>query len=422
MLRVDHEIVDHVVVVRVGYGLREVAADDVDRREDAARTGCLVAEDPLEVRRVVGATVSRGLSQGRCRADAVVVSFRMIAVRPGLLVSFAVLACAQRVPDPTTEVTPTLEPTQPIAAAPPSAETTAPEQRPFAWDRVLVIGTESLGGPGTAGAAKVGQELAVMVGDGAPITARVVDVVRDGCDEGGPPATCLFVGVELGREDDAIDPESLPSLWRHPGGPEEDSDAGFEDLALLEARLAVTSGTSLPRFVPHSLEVHYTGALCEGDVDAKDFVLLRSFTSAAPDPVKDDPALRDWRRVPRRVVTLRAVDRTLHFVTASKVQRPRSKRMADVPAKYDSAFWILEQQGNTTKVLHHERQEIRRDIDQDVSCQLPLRYPTPWTVVEHDGVVHVLTRTGITGFARWSLRPDRLVLEGEWQADINPLG
>lgn len=329
------------------------------------------------------------------------------------------IACTSRKPTPVTSESPPPEPTVPIA--PPVPSTDAPEQpQPFAWDRALVIGSEAMGGPGIAGAANVGQRLTVMVGDAPPITAHVVDVVRDGCESGGPPQTCLYVGVEYGSEDASVDPESLPPLWKQPGAPDEDE--AFEDLALLDARLAVTAGTTLPRFVPHTLEVHYTGALCEGDADAKDFVLLRTRSSAAADPLKDDPALRDWRRSPRRVVTLRTVDRTIHFVTASKVQRPRSKRMADVPAEYDSAFWILERHGDTTKVLHHERQKIRRDINQDISCQLPLRYPTPWTVVETDGVVHVLTRTGITGFARWSLQADRLVLEGEWQADINPLG
>lgn len=347
----------------------------------------------------------------------------MIAARRHRLsfVAAAVLtiACTSRAPAPAVSAAPLPEPATPIA--PPVPSTDAPEQpRPFAWDRVLVIGSEAMGGPGIAGATNVGQRLAVMVGDAPPITARVVDVVRDGCASGEPPQACLYVGVEYGSEDDPVDPESLPPLWKQPGA--SDEDEAFEDLALLDARLAVAAGTTLPRFVPHTLDVHYTGALCEGDADAKDFVLLRTRSSASADPLKDDPALRDWRRFPRRVVTLRAVDRTLHFVTASKVQQPRSKRMADVPAAYDSAFWILERHGDTTKVLHHERQKIRRDINQDISCQLPLRYPTPWTVVETDGVVHVLTRNGVTGFARWSLQADRLALEGEWQADINPLG
>lgn len=333
----------------------------------------------------------------------------------------ALVACTSSAPLPTPSVAPTPAATKPIAPAAPRKPTPAGPQA-FAWERALVVGPESLGGPGIAAAAKVGLQLAVLVGDGPPIAARVVDVVRDGCDRGGPPATCLYVGVEYGSEGDAIDAESLPKLWAHPGGPEGDSDEAFEDLALLEARLAVIEGTTLPRFVPHTLEVHYTGALCEGDVDGKEFVLLRSYTSKAADPVKDDPALRDWRKHPRRVVTLRVAGRTLHFVSASKVSRPRSKRMADIPAKYDSAFWILERIGATTKVLHHERAESRRGMNADISCQLPLRYPTPWTVVEMDGVVHVLTRTGITGFARWSLLPDRLALEGEWHADINPMG
>lgn len=275
-----------------------------------------------------------------------------------------------------------------------------------------------MGGPGLATVAKVGQPLSVMVGGGPPVPAHVSDVNRDLCDEGDPADTCLFVGVEYGSESEPVDADSLPALWKEPGA----SDDVIDDVALLDARLAVAADTALPRFVPHTLAVHYANALCEGDVDSKDHVLLRTYSSAGADPLKDVPALRDWRRYPRRVVTLRALDRTLHFVTVAKLARPRSGRMSDIPRKYETAFWILEAVGSATNVLHHERNKDARSITTDTSCQLPLRYPTPWGLVESDGIVHVLTRSSVTLFQRWSLQADRLTREGEWKADVNELG
>lgn len=325
----------------------------------------------------------------------------------------ATLIAAGCTPQASTPVRAAKEPPRAGADPQPAPE---PALQPFAWERVLVVGWGTAGGPGIASVAEVGQRLSVMVDDGAPWTARVEDVVP--CEDGEPSDTCPFVTLEYDRKGDDGDPPSLPPQWDRPGTT---GEGVVDDVALLETRLAAPADTALPRWIPHTLEVRYANALCEDQADDESYVLLRTYSSTGDDPVKDVAALRDVLRFPRRVVTLRALDRTLHFVTVAKVERPKSGRMFDIRRKYETAFWILEDVGDETKVLHHEHHEGGRNINQDTSCQLPLRYPTPWGVVETNGVVQVLTRSRISTFERWSMGPDRLVREGGWTANVNPL-
>lgn len=322
--------------------------------------------------------------------------------------SIVVAVMAGCTPQPSSSAVPSETPSITTDARP--AATPASELRPFAWDAALVVGWGVVGGPGLASAARVGQRLSVMVDDGAPWTAHVVDVVP--CEEGDDRNACPYVSVEYEADD-----RTPPSPWTRPG-----HACDAEDVALLDTRLAVTADTALPRFVPHTLEVRYANALCEGGHDDAHFVLVHACTSTGEDPVKGVAELRDVLRYPRRVVTLRVADRTLHFVTVAKVERPRSGRMADIPRTYETAFWVLEDVGDTTTVLHRERLADGRNINQDTSCQLPLRYPTPWGVVETDGVVEILTRASLQTFERWTLTADGLTRAGSFEASIHPMG
>jgi hypothetical protein len=285
----------------------------------------------------------------------------------------------------------------------------------FSWERLLLVGDATLAGPALASVAEVGRRVSVRAGDGEPWTAEV-DWVDDERCEAAPNDACLDVSVEY----DSDESELPPVPWQRVSMAGKDLP---DDIALLDVHLAVDIDTALPRLVPHTIEVRYANALCEeADADADDYALVGAYTSAGPDPVEGVSALEGKRQYPRRVVTLRTLDRTLHFVTVAQVDRPPSGRMSDIPKDREVALWILEGEGKAAKVLHHASHTSSRTINTDSSCQLPLRYPTPWSVVEVEGSVYVLTRSGVSDFERWLLKADAITREGGWTAEINPLG
>lgn len=302
------------------------------------------------------------------------------------------------------------------------AEKETPELRPFEWDGVVVIGSQ-VGGPGLKAVARLGQRLSVLMAAGdPPLSARVVHAdLRE--EDGVIDEEASFVQVAYGSDDEK-DAWERPLLWERAAvsGDEPFEDlVPLEDLALLPARLAVPADMELPRAVPHKLEVRYANALCEADADAAHYTLVRPVTSDGTDPVAKADALRADLRRPRRVVTLRTPDRVLHFVTLARVSPPASGRMFDIPRERTTAFWILEEVAGELKVLHHESHREVRSMNVDASCQLPLRYPIPWLVVEAEGIVQVLTRSSLVRFQRWSLKPDGLTLEATFTADTHTL-
>jgi hypothetical protein len=288
----------------------------------------------------------------------------------------------------------------------------------FSWERVLLLGWRQVAGPGVASVAQVGRQLSVLAPDGEIWTASVV-YVSDWEDE--PPSdACLYTVVAFGDDPDDDTHRPPPVRWNEPGATEERPG---EDIATLGVHLVVELGTAVPRPVPHVLEVHYANALCEAGADADAYVLVKPYSSTAPDPLADAPFLEKRRHFPRRIVTLRTLDRTLHFVTISMVDAPSSGRMSDIAGRYQTALWIVEEkEGGGLEVLHDELHDSGRSINVDTSCQLPLRYPTPWGVVELGGTVYVLTRSNLNDFERWALHPNGITREGGWTANFMEYG
>jgi hypothetical protein len=286
----------------------------------------------------------------------------------------------------------------------------------FSWDGVLVVAGTTLGGPGLASVAKIGRRVAVLGGDGETWTATI-DTVDDEACEGEAREGCRFVSIAYDRGDDAS-PSRVP--WNHVKAP--DTEHPPEDIALLDVHLAVAEGTELPALVPHVLEVRYANALCESGADDEDYVRVKAYTSAGPDPIAGATALEGKTRFPRRVVTLRTRGRTLHFVTVAEVEPPASGRMSDIAKARQTSLFVLEGDGPGARVLHRESHAGSRSMNVDTSCQLPLRYPTPWGVVEVGGSVYVLMQSGLTKFERWSLQPAGIVREGGFTAHVHEIG
>jgi hypothetical protein len=287
----------------------------------------------------------------------------------------------------------------------------------FSWDRLLVVSHTTLGGPGLSGVAEVGRKVSVRGGDGEAWSATIETVDFEGCED-EPDDPCGYVAVAYDRGDDAFPPR-VP--WTYVDLP--DTEHPLEDIALLDVHLAVAEGSELPALVPHTLEVRYANALCEsGAADDEDYVLVRAVTSGGADPMAGVRALEGKTRFPRRVVTLRTQGRTLHFVTVAEVEPPASGRMADIARDRRTHFFVLEGDGPGARVLHRESHAGSRGMNVDTSCQLPLRYPTPWSVVEVGGSVYVLTQSALTQFERWSLQPAGIVREGGFTAGIHAIG
>jgi hypothetical protein len=300
--------------------------------------------------------------------------------------------------------------------APAPAMHAPPTRTTFSWDRALVVSGTTVGGPGLPGVAEVGRRVSVRGGDGETWMGTI-DTVDDEACEGDGGDGCRFVSIAYDRGDDAS-PSRVP--WNHVKAP--DTEHPPDDIALLDVHLAVAEGTELPALVPHVLEVRYANALCESGADDEDYVRVKAYTSAGPDPIAGATALEGKTRFPRRVVTLRTRGRTLHFVTVAEVEPPASGRMSDIAKARQTSLFVLEGDGPGARVLHRESHAGSRSMNVDTSCQLPLRYPTPWGVVEVGGSVYVLMQSGLTKFERWSLQPAGIVREGGFTAHVHEIG
>jgi hypothetical protein len=299
-----------------------------------------------------------------------------------------------------------------VDSPPPAPSQPAVVLRPFAWEHVRVLGNDAkLDGPGLAAEAKPGDRVALLAPNG---TTRVtaIDMVDHASCEGDK--ACSGVWIATGDEDD----EPAP-IWTFPGLRDaKDDDAGPEDIALVETTLAVTGDMALPKLVPHALEVRYFNALCEGDADGDDFVLLARVTSKTPHPLAGVSALTAFRGKPQRVVTLRSLARSIHFVSIADVDMPKRRRMSDVSSGRRETLFILEGDGEAARVVHTESAVVHRSTNHDFACQLPVSHPIPWSVVSVEGEAFVLTRSGFDAYDRWSLGGSDLRRAGEWTADV----
>ena len=283
--------------------------------------------------------------------------------------------------------------------------------RPFAWDHVRVLGNDAkLDGPGLAGAAKVGERVALLAPDGTTRVTEIETVDHAACE--GDDEACSGVWIALPDVED-------PPPWAFPGLRDtSDVDTGPDDVVLVETTLAVTGDMALPELVPHALEVRYFDALCEGDADDSNFVRLARVTSKTSHPLAGMSALAPFRGRPQRVVTLRTLGRSFHFVSITSVDMPKSRRMTDVPRRRRETLFIVEGDGASARVLHTESQLVGRNVLHDHACQLPVHHPIPWTVVEVDAESFVLTRTGLDVHDRWLVATAELRRVGGWTADV----
>jgi hypothetical protein len=348
------------------------------------------------------------------------------AAAPAALQLVAIACAPSRPPDAIPPPAASLPDAPPDAPAPAVAAAPAEPDAllPFTWDRMLIAGWDVVDGPGIETAAQEGRVVSILADDGSTRSARVTEAQPCDEEEKLQGRAFCYVAIEfdevLDEHGETEQPDQFLSPWSRPGIPE-NSDGAGNDLALLPAGIAVPADTALPTFVPSTIEVRYANALCESEADDGTYVLVRAYSSEGTDPVAGFSGLRKLLRHPRRTITVRVVGRTFHFVTVSKLRFPRSGRMFDIPRRYDTEFWILEEDGDRFEVRHHHEDHGGRNINQDASCSLPLDYPAPWGVVEVDGVISVLTRESLSTFARWSIRPDGIAADASWKADVNPI-
>ncbi len=335
----------------------------------------------------------------------------LLLVQPG--------CAARRAPDPDVSPSTTPAPGPEVPATPEPEASAAPEpspasqRRPFDFGRIVIAGSEAIDGPGVRSLAAEGRAISTFATDGSVHPATVTAV--EPCEEDENDA--CYVAIESTEEDDGYDDPSPP--WVYPGALVGRHDL---DLAVPDVALAGPADMTPPVAVAHSIEVYYAHALCEADEDDQDYVLVRDYTTNGVDPIAGFAGFDRTRRFPMRVVTLEVGSRTFHFVTVSKLRPPRSNRMFDIPKRFEMEFYLLEAKGDGFAVRTHEVVDGGRDMNVDISCALPLRFPTPWTAIEVDGTVWVLTREGLSTYARWAVRADGLVRDAPWEANVVQLG
>lgn len=274
------------------------------------------------------------------------------------------------------------------------------------WSAQPVFVGEMVGGPDIRTRVNSAKRLEVVASDGTRWSRAVVAVDDEPCDGDDELTECA--DVELQSIEERPDP-----VWVQAAAIDVDID--IEDIALLDTFVADLDRPP-PANVSGPLRVHYVDALCEAPGDVVETQMIATSTRG-PDPVAGAAFLGDFVDRPRRVITVSVGESTVHFVHATTVTMPRSRRMLDLEAKREESFWIVREDEKGLVVLHHNSASVRRSINHDFSCQLPIRVPVPFAVIDNAGAFSIYARDFGT-VQRWVLTEDTATLEATWKTGL----
>lgn len=264
-----------------------------------------------------------------------------------------------------------------------------------------------LGGPGIRARAGAAKRVEIVAHDGTRWGHALGEV--EACNGDEDIIDCAYVDL-----DDGETRAQPPSPWVQ-AGPLDQSNVDIDDLALLATFIADLDRPP-PTVASGPWDVHYNAALCEKPGDVAEVEMVATSTRA-PDPMAGAPLLSDFADRPRRVITLKVGEATVHFVHATTVAMPKSNRMLDLERERDEAFWIVREHGDGLVVLHEERKTTRRSINHDHTCQLPFRLPVPFAAVEHEGVPMIYA-TSFDQVQRWTIDEDSARLDAQWDTGL----